>query len=202
MSHPTAETSAQRLRLTILIIFLIALVMGSFWVLRLVHQSDVTDGGVRIKGKPDYYIEQFKYVKLGINGQPRYDISGQRMVHFPEDDSYEVTLPVFTNLDTNKAPMNMRADRGLITDSQTKIHLYDNVTATRAAFKKMQQARLTSAYLLVIPDDNIMRTDKPVEVTMGNSVMTSTGMIANNELQELRLLKNVRGIYRQDMRQR
>ncbi len=202
MSQDNAQNSAQRLRIILFITLLVALLMGSFWILKLVHQGDETDHIQRIQGKPDYYIEQFKYVKMAVDGRPRYDISGQRMTHLPDTDSYEVTLPVFTSLDSNKASMTLRAKRGVIEDNQTKIHLYDDVQGNRAQFKQAQRIHLSSEYLLLLPDENIIKTDKPVEITIGSSVMNSTGMIANNELQELRLLHNVRGTYQQDMRNR
>jgi lipopolysaccharide export system protein LptC len=202
MSNYSGQNSAQRLRIIMFITLLVALLLGSFWILKLVHQGDDTVGSQRIPGKPDYYIEEFKYVKMAVNGRPRYDISGERMTHLPDTDSYEVTMPVFTSLDSNKAPMTLRSKRGFIEDNQTKIHLYENVRANREPFKNSQRMQLTSEYLLLLPDANIIKTDKPVEITMGSSVMNSTGMTANNELQELRLLNNVRGTYRQDMRNR
>jgi lipopolysaccharide export system protein LptC len=202
MSNHSGQNSAQRLRIIMFITLLVALLLGSFWILKLVRQGDDTVGAQRIPGKPDYYMEEFKYVKMAVNGRPRYDISGERMTHLPDTDSYEVTMPVFTSLDSNKAPMTLRAKRGYIEDDQTKIHLYENVRANREPFKNSQRMQLTSEYLLLLPDANIIKTDKPVEITMGSSVMNSTGMTANNELQELRLLNNVRGTYRQDMRNR
>ena len=54
---------------------------------------------------------------------------------------------------------------------------------------------LKTEYLLLLPDEDIARTDKPVEITMGQSIMTGTGMIANNATQEFQLLHNVRGTY-------
>lgn len=202
MSNYSGQNSAQRIRIIMFVTVLVALLLGSFWFLKLIHQGDSADGGQRIKGKPDYYIEQFKYVKMAPNGHPRYDISGEKMTHLPDTDSYEVTLPVFTSLDTNKAPMTLRSQRGYIEDNQTKIHLYDDVQANRAPFKNTQRMHLTSSYLLILPDEDIIKTDKPVEITVGNSVMNATGMLANNGLQELRLLNNVRGTYRQDIRNR
>lgn len=202
MSNYSGQQSAQRLRIIMFLTLLVALLLGSFWILKLVHQGDASDSMQRIHGKPDYYIEQFKYVKMDINGKPRYDIAGERMTHLPDSDAYEVTSPVFTSLDTRKAPMTLRAKRAVIEDNQTRINLYDTVRANREPFKNSQRMQLSSDYLLVLPDANIIKTDKPVEITMGSSVMTSTGMTANNDLQELRLLNNVRGTYRQDMRNR
>jgi lipopolysaccharide export system protein LptC len=195
MSSHSGERAAQRLRLTIIVVVLTALALGSFWVLQSVMRSGNDIAAARANNKPDYYVEQFNYVKMSETGQPRYDITGQRMVHYPADDSFEVTLPVVTSLDKSKAPMTLRSKRAHIEDNNSKIHMYDDVHADRAAMGTAEDMHLKSEYLLLLPDDDIVKTDKPVVINMGQSVMTGTGMIINNATQEFQLLNDVRGTY-------
>jgi lipopolysaccharide export system protein LptC len=198
MKQHNGQLSAQRLRISVFIAVLIALLMGSFWILKLVRQSDAGDGFTRDKGKPDYYIEQFKYVKMNTEGLPRYEITGDKMVHLPDIEAYDVTKPIFTSLDKGKAPMTLRSERASITDNETQIHLYDAVHAQRAPFKNAQRMQLSTEYLLILPDEDVMKTDLAVDFTIGTSTMSGVGMIADNKTQELRLLHNVRGTYREE----
>jgi lipopolysaccharide export system protein LptC len=46
---------------------------------------------------------------------------------------------------------------------------------------------MRSDYLLVLTDEDIVRTDKPVEITLGKSVLRGTGMVANNATRQLQL---------------
>ena len=48
----------------------------------------------------------------------------------------------------------------------------------------------------VIPDDNVAKTDKPVQITDANTLITSVGLEFNNETRILKLLSNVRGRYK------
>jgi lipopolysaccharide export system protein LptC len=195
MSKHNGERAALRLRLTIIVVVLTALALGSFWVLQSVMYGNNDKAAARPDNKPDYYVEQFSYVKMSETGQPRYDITGQRMVHYPADDSFEVTQPVVTSLDKAKAPMTLRSRRAHIEDNNSKIHMYDDVHADRAAMGNAEDMHLKSDYLLLLPDDDIVKTDKPVVINMGQSVMTGTGMIINNATQEFQLLNDVRGTY-------
>ncbi len=195
MSNQGGERAAQRIRFTIIVVVLTALALGSFWILQTVMRSGDDTVAARPSTKPDYYVEKFSYVKMAETGLPRYDITGDRMVHFPTDDSFEVTMPVVTSLDKAKPPMTLRSKRARIEDNNSKIHMYDDVHADRAALGASQDMHLTTNYLLMLPDDDIARTDKPVVITMGESIMTGTGMIMNNATQEFQLLNNVRGTY-------
>ena len=195
MSNHSGERAARRIRLGIVIAVLAALALGSFWVLQVMRRNidDSLASGPR--SKPDYYVEKFSYVKMSETGLPRYDITGDKMVHFPDSDSFEVTMPVITTLTKEKAPMTLSSRRAYIEDDNTKIHMYENVNGDRAAFGKSEHSHLKTEYLLLLPDDDIAKTDKPVEITMGESVMTGTGMIVNNATQEFQLLHDVRGMY-------
>ncbi len=195
MSNRSGERAAQRIRLLVVLVVLTALALGSFWVLQVMRRNTDDALAARPRSKPDYYVEKFSYVKMSETGHPRYDITGEKMVHFPIDDSFEVTLPVITSLAPEKPSMTLRSKRARIEDDNTKIHMYDNVNADRPAFGTAEDMHLKTEYLLLLPDEDIARTDKPVEITMGQSIMTGTGMIANNATQEFQLLHNVRGTY-------
>lgn len=195
MSNHSGERAAQRIRLIVTVVVLAALALASFWVLQVMHRNIDDSLAARPRTKPDYYVEKFSYVKMADTGLPRYDITGAKMVHFPADDSFEVTLPVITSLSTEKAQTTLRSQTARIEDDNTKIHMYGDVNGNRAATATSENMHLKTEYLLLLPDDDIAKTDKPVELTMGTSIMTGTGMIANNAIQELQLLHNVRGTY-------
>lgn len=195
MSNHSGERAARRIRLIILVVVLAALALASFWVLQVLQHNNDGPASARPPSKPDYFVEKFSYVKMDEAGQPRYDITGAKMLHFPTDDSFEVTLPVITTLTQDKAPMTLRSQRARIEDDNSKIHMYGDVNGDRAATAKSENMHLKTEYLLLLPDDDIARTDQHVEITMGASVMTGTGMIANNATQEFQLLHNVRGTY-------
>jgi lipopolysaccharide export system protein LptC len=66
-----------------------------------------------------------------------------------------------------------------VTDDQTQIHMYGNANATWRATSKREQMHLVSVPA-VLPDDEIVKTDKPVAMTMGTTRLNGVGMLANN----------------------
>jgi lipopolysaccharide export system protein LptC len=195
MSKRSGERAADRIRLGVILALLAAFALGSFWVLQSIKNSGDQQLDQRPRTKPDYYLENFSYVKLGPTGLPRYDVSGARMVHFPADDSFKITKPVVHSLDLDKPPMELYSDTARVTDDQTRIHMYGNANAIRGAANGRDPMHLVSEYLLLLPDDEIVKTDKPVAMTMGTTRLNGTGMIANNATQVVQLLGNVRGHY-------
>lgn len=195
MSNRSGERAADRIRLGVILVVLVALALGSFWVLQAMRANGDKELAARPRTKPDYYLENFNYVKLGPTGLPRYDVAGVKMVHFPADDSFEITKPVVHSLDLAKPPMELYSDTARVTDDQTQIHMYGNANAIRGAANGRDPMHLVSQYLLLLPDEEIVKTDKPVAMTMGTTTLNGVGMLANNATQVVQLFGNVRGHY-------
>jgi len=191
----SGERAAQRIRLSVIVAVLTALALGSFWVLEIMRRDLNNSLAAIPRSKPDYYLEKFNYVKMAVTGQPRYNIIGDKMVHFPQDDSFEITLPLITSLDPAKPTMTLRSKRARIEDNNSKVHMYVDVNANRAATSKSENMHLKTEYLLLLPDDDIAKTDLPAVLTMGESIMTGTGMIINDAIGQFQLLNDVHGFY-------
>lgn len=87
--------------------------------------------------------------------------------------------------------MTARAERAKIEPDGSKIHMYDQVRINRPKTPTASYFHMESDYLLVLPDEDIMRTDKPVRMTLGDSQLNGTGMVANNATGELSLANRV-----------
>jgi len=145
--------------------------------------------------EPDYYVETFNYVQMSPTGQPRYNISGDLLTHNPVDDSFDIQKPIVHSLDKEKPPMNLRADRGKVEDDNSKVHLYGDVNADRPKTAMADNFHLKSEYLLLLPDDDVMQTDLPAEITLGQSKLNGTGMYFNNSTRVLKMFSKVHGVF-------
>lgn len=187
--------SSERIRWLLLLALAVSLALGSFWVLKVMRQN-LSDSMPSIpRNEPDYYVEKFKFVKMTPTGQVHYALSGARLTHNPQDSSYEIQQPTIMSLSDHQPPITVRADRAISEQENSKVHLYDNVHVDRPASSATEHFHITSNYLLALPDDDVMQTDKPVEITLGASTLTGTGMYVNNATREFRLASDVRGIY-------
>jgi lipopolysaccharide export system protein LptC len=175
---------------------MIALALGSFWVLEVLRRGAGDFVPNIARSEPDFYVEKFSYVKLSSTGEARYHISGTRLTHNPKDDSYDIQQPLVSNLSkSNPAPTTLRAERARIDSDYSKVHLYNDVHMDRPASPTSDPLHVKSEYLLVLPDDDVVQTDKPVNITSGRSTLTGVGMFLNNATREFRLSSNVHGTY-------
>lgn len=187
--------SAHRFRLAIVMALGAMLALSSFWVLEVMRKGvdDSLPNLPRIE--PDYYVEKFNFVRMSGTGQAQYNMSGMRLTHNPVDDTAAIKLPVVNSLSKDRPPMSSVAERAVVDRDNSKIHMYNNVNIDRPATAMTEHFHLKSEYLLILPDDDMMQTDKPVEITLGTSKLTGTGMVANNATGQLRLSSNVHATY-------
>jgi lipopolysaccharide export system protein LptC len=193
MIDPAA--ASWRIRTAMLLAVLIAAALGSFWVLQIMHTQNNAVQDQPLSRKPDYYVDNFVYVKMALDGTPRYSITGKRMEHFPINDSFTVDTPFIRSLDKTKPPMLLRSDRALIEDNNSKIHMRGHAFAERDPTARSQKLTVNSEYLLLLPDDDEVTSDQPVKIMLGESVLNGVGMVANNAKLTLDLHSRVNGTY-------
>lgn len=190
------RVAGQRFRLPFLIVLAASLALGSFWLLETLRGSGERPEPAVARSAPDYYVQHFDFIRMTESGQPRYRISGSELVHYPLDHSSEIDSPVLNRLESDKPPMMIRADRARIDDGDSRTQMRGHVVVDRPATPMAQYFHLESEYLLVLPDDDVIETDRPVHILFGQSVLDGTGMYANNATREFRLSSQVRGTYR------
>ncbi len=189
-----------RFRVLAIALPVIALALGSFWLLEAMRRSASDYIPDRQRSEPDFYVEKFSYVKLGKTGKVQYHFSGAKLTHNPLDDSYDIALPVINSIGEAEVPMTMRAERAHVNSDNSRVQLFDNVQLDRPESPATQRLHATSDYMLVLPDDEIMKTDKPVEIQVGSSTLNGVGMFADNAKREFRLTSNVHGTYQAPQR--
>jgi len=186
---------AGRLRFFMTLAPMVVLALASFWVYEVMRRASNDVIPTPERSEPDFFVENFSYVKMSKTGAAQYHVAGEKMSHNPLDDSYDIERPVLRNVTNMQAPTTIRAQRAKVNSDNSEVHLYDNVHMDKPGSADSEPVQMRSEYMLVLPDDDVMKTDKPVEITVGNSVLTGTGMFANNATREFRLTSNVHGTY-------
>ncbi len=196
--------SLDRFRIWLSIVILGIVVLCSFWVLEVMRKHDVQNtSNLQTRIEPDYYVENFNFIRLPNKGKINYRISGDRLIHRPRYDNFEILQPRINSFDENKTPLFIQADKAVIEqkNAQTavkiaprdsdEIHLFGHAKVTRPESPTTKYMELQSDYLLLLPDLNIMKTDKAVSLFSQNTETHAVGMFANNETQEVTLLSTV-----------
>lgn len=177
-------------------LLLLGILAGVTFYLADLASRDLSRGASRkVTHEPDYFVERFALTRLDSQGQPAFKMSALRLVHFPDDDSTEYQNPTLVSLDASKPQVTLNADRGRSTSDGVQTHLYDNVVLTRAAFADNPQLRVVTDYLLLLSKDDIARTDRPVRITSGESILTGVGMEFNNVTRRFEVKSQVKGTW-------
>lgn len=187
--------SASRFRLVVVLVLCGVLALGSFWVLQVQRKHAEEDAPDIPRIAPDYYVNKFTFVKMAKSHTARYNISGDVLVHNPQDDSYEITRPVVNQFSNGRPPMLMHADRALVNSDNSEVQMIGNVDIDRPRFEAIEHFHLKAPTLTLLPDDDIMKTEAPVDLLLGTTKLRGTGMVANNATRQLDLSSHVHGLF-------
>lgn len=179
------KRTAHRWRLLALMLVGVFCAFGSFWLVQMTQEEQVTQIGH--SNEPDYIVDNFSFVRMGKTGQPAYVVSGNRLTHRPMDDISFVDKPVVQGMTTEHPRVTMHADRARILHEQGQVELIDNVDVERPGTATSKPLTIKTQELTVFPDEELMKTDLPVEMKLGSATVHGTGMVANNATQQVHL---------------
>lgn len=144
--------------------------------------------------EPDYTVEKLIATRMDIDGRIRDTLQTAKMVHYPDDDSTELTTPRFVSF-ARGMPLSVTAKQARISSNGSDLYFLGDVRATRAAQSGKSALVLTTEYLHLLPDDNIARTNRPVTISDAAMTIKAGGMELNSETRILKLHSGVRGVY-------
>ena len=165
----------------------------TFWLDQIAQPSARGIGASR--NDPDYFVEGLSAIMLNETGTANYTLSALKMVHYPEGDTTLLTTPKFVSYGTVKAPVTITASEAVVSANGQHVYFQDDVRVTRAAHGPNSELVVRTAFLHVIPDANLARTDRTVTISDAATTVTADGLELNNETRVIKLLSNVRGTY-------
>ena len=167
----------------------------SFWALEVALRGGDEARPKTARTDPDYFVADFSYTRLAPNGKAQYLITGKKLVHYPADDSSVIERPTVRSFSAKSTPMTLRAQRATITKQQRELHLYDEVRLERPQTRGADSLVVESDYMVALPDNDLVKTDHPVVIRVGDSRLAGTGMVADNAKRQLTLQSRVTGFY-------
>lgn len=175
------------------LVLLGALAAGSYWLAERARLSDPVPR--RAGHQVDYFAENFNLTRMDDQGNALYSVSSARMTHFADDDSTILLKPQITSARSDRPTVHMQADTGNVTTDAEQVTLLGHVQITRAPSADNPELRAFGNYLLVLPEEDIARTDQPFEIEHGGSHIWSQTMTFNNTDRTIKMNENtpVRG---------
>ena len=123
--------STRLFRLVMILAPLVVLALGSFWLLEVTRRATSDAIPNRKRTEPDFYVEQFNYVKIAQDGKAQYHFSGAKLTHNPQDDSYDITKPVVSSVGKSAPPMTIRSETAHVNSDNSEVHMYRDVELDR-----------------------------------------------------------------------
>ena len=160
------------------LVLLSGLAAASYWLAERARSGDVKRD--QTGHVPDYFVERFSQVRLDEKGLPQYSVDSQRMTHFLDDDSTALEKPVFVSHKPDRPVVNIHADTGRLSTDGEQVHLYGNVEVRRSASADAPEFLAQTSYLLILPEEDRARTDKPVTANEGASRIVAQSMEYDN----------------------
>src|SRR5262245_39041086 len=170
---------------------MLSLALLTFYLDRMVREEETTP--TKRRHDPDYIVTNFTSTTFDAEGRPLSVLSAARMVHFPDDDSTELSKPRLIQTRPQEPRVTVSADRGAVSANGEEIFLYDNVVLVREALEERPAARMTTSFLHVLRERNLVRTDREVLIVEDTRSLSGRGMEYDNVARTFTLLADVRG---------
>lgn len=176
-------------------LLMLALALLTFWLER-AARIEQAHPSLR-RHDPDYLVHDFKVMTYGPTGVAVSTLFARRMVHYPDDDSTELTAPRMFQTKPGEAPLTLTADRGALSQDGQDTFLYDNVLLVRSAIPLQPEMRMQTNFLHIVRDRSLVRTDREISVREDGRALTGRGMEYDNATRILHLRERVRGRFEQ-----
>lgn len=145
---------------------------------------------------PDLYVENFKATSLDEKGRVHQALIARAARHYPDDDSTDLVDPQITFNDPGKPRLTVTADKANLTGDRDHVTFSGHVKGVREASSETAHdgpTTITSEYLLVLPKEDRIVTDKAVTIADPRGIINATGMEYDNKSKTIKLRSRVSG---------
>jgi len=158
-------------------------------------QPGATSISSSLRHDPDAIVENFSATRLNEQGTPHFIMTSKRMLHYPDDDSSVVEKPQITSLSLSGPALHASANQGVVTTKGNEVFLRGDVSVIRDSGKDLDKLELKTEYLHILPDAELLKTDRAVMVKDSRNSVNATGLEMDNKSRTIKLLSQVRSVY-------
>ena len=128
-------------------------------------------------------------------GHPSLAVVTPKMVHFPQDDSTQLTTPRVTVYRSSAEPWTILADSAKTLHGLEQIQFTHHVNILHHADAENPNTSVQTELLTIYPSQNIATTDQAILFIQPETVIHAVGMLANLDEGTIKLLSQAKGEY-------
>jgi len=185
---------SSRVRYWLPLLPLLSLLGATYWLNQQVRPEPAKPDANK-RHDPDSIVENFSAIKLNEHGTPHFIMRASRMLHYPDDGSTELEVPRLTLLAEDRPAIQATAKTGTISSNGDEFFLEGGVEVLRDAAVQQDQLRLQTEFLHVIPDQDMVRSDRAVTLIEARTIVNAVGLELNSRTRTFKLLSKVRSEY-------
>lgn len=158
-------------------------------------QAPVATPDGKNRHDPDYFLEDFEALRYNPDGSLRYRLFAARMLHYPDDDSSDLSATRLFSYKQGAEPVSISGDEARVTQNGKRVDFHTHVEVLRPGAPPQGTLRVRTEALTVYPDDEYATTRAPVVIDTDRLHMTGTGMDFDQKTRTLQLHSQVRARY-------
>lgn len=144
---------------------------------------------------PDAYMEDVTTVILNKQGKVNLKIKTPKMVHFAEGDTTHLTTPQLTLYRKSPQPWYIASKFAKASQGIENVNFWDDVSIHHAADFNNPATLIKTVTLTVHPNQETAETKDPITMIQQDITIQATGMYADMNTGDIKLLSRTRGEY-------
>lgn len=166
----------------------------SLWVFQ--QATRTSEPGESVEAhQPDAFATDAELSSYTAAGTLQYRLWAERMQHYPDDDSTELTRPRSELYREQGPPWQVKANHGWLSGGGEEVRLKGDVEIKRAASATNKPTEAYTDTLNLWPERDYAETDDKITYITTDLRVDAVGMRARLDSGDLELLSEVRGVH-------
>jgi len=162
------------------LLMMAVLASGTWWLVRNAPGVGAPREAAPLRHEADYTMTRFVVQRFGRDGALRTEIEGERLRHFPDDNTLEIEQARIRAIGSDGVVTVANARKALANGDGSEVQLLGDAHVVRPAHGKEEQIEFRSDFLHAFRNVEQLRSHLPVVVTQGQSVVRAEGMEYDN----------------------
>ncbi|ROT44884.1 LPS export ABC transporter periplasmic protein LptC [Pusillimonas sp. NJUB218] len=175
----------ERLPSLVALLLLVSLVFLSWWAADYTLRSVLLDEPRRLTHEPDAWSQKFVMIRTNEAGVAINRLEGDYMVHYPDDDSYEIDVARAVGQRVGSPVTVATGNKAIMDKDDSRITLSGDAKLHRVPYDDRPALDVTSEQLILLPDEDVAYTNLPALVVNGKSRINGKGMRYDNDSRTL-----------------